>query len=109
MTETTKVQINTSARSMMEALNIAPERCAELCDAIETEWNKEKDAKFGDVLERAKRHCSKDNEANEFAFMVYIFGKHSGFIQAMEADAIIGSLMREVNRVVKDESSAGLN
>lgn len=70
-----KIKLNHEANSMMDALGISPERCEELCNAIDEVGHAHPDWKLGQILEKASEHCETYNEA---LFMFHVFGEHLG-------------------------------
>jgi hypothetical protein len=72
--------VNPKGEDMMTILGIAPERCEELCKAIEDTANENPGLRVGEIIDlAAKQHC---RNINEEKFMFYIFGTHRGMAQS---------------------------
>lgn len=84
--------IDMEAKNPMRALKITPERCEELCTAIEEESSKHTDWSFGKVLNEVYNvHCKNENER---LFVMYVFGTHQGG----DINQAIGQLFAHINK-----------
>ena len=81
------IKINPKGRNEMEALDITPERCQELCKGIETTGQRMSEANssitFGEVLEQSiVEHSNNDNET---AFMLGVFMRHTALHEVFKS------------------------
>lgn len=70
-----KLEINTEAHNMMQALGISKERCKDLCGLIDRLIKDRKNINLAEVLKEASMHCENQNE---LTFLSYILGTHVG-------------------------------
>ena len=89
--------VKKDAKSMMDALGITEDRCAELCTAIEKVQAENKNWELGEVLDYTFENICQNR--NEERFVMYIFGKHQGIFTGMEIGKEISELENALSTI----------